>query len=234
MFGTRRKIILTGVLACLTLNLPVPVVAESGGGVFVFGGTRGVGLEIVRQLDAKGVAVTVLVRASSDLTGLKETGAQRVTGDALDPASLEKALASGRFGVAVSTLSGNPDAGYEADGAGNINAVNAAGDAGIERFLLISSIGVGDSEKALPPPVIEALGAVLKEKARAEKALIESGMTYTILRPGGLTNKPSSGKGYLTEDPMATGIISRAELARLTVGSIDDEETFDKILSALE
>ena len=230
---SRKSLFVAAAVIGIT-SATVPGHAESDDAVFILGGTRGTGLEIVRQLETKGRSVTVLVRESSNLEGLKQTSASLVTGDALDKASIDRAMATGRFSAAISTLSGTEAGGYVVDSTGNINGIRAASEAGIGRFILISSIGVGDSEGALPPAVVTALEVPFREKGKAEAYLVESGLTYTIIRPGGLTNKPASQKGVLTADPTATGVISRAELARLIVASIDDAETTHKTLSALE
>ena len=230
----RRALLVAAAVIAMTGGTMVPGFADSDDAVFVLGGTRGTGLEIVRQLEAQGHPVTVLVRESSDLEALKQTEAVLVTGDAMDKASIDRAMATGRFTAAISTLSGTEAGGWAVDSTGNINGITAAREAGIGRFILISSIGVGDSEGALPPGVVKALEVPFREKGEAEAYLVESGLSYTIIRPGGLTNKTPSGKGTLIEDPTATGVISRAELARLAIASIDDAETTDKTLSALE
>jgi uncharacterized protein YbjT (DUF2867 family) len=157
-----------------------------------------------------------------------------VTGDALDKESIDRAMATGRFAAAVSTLSGSEAGGWVVDSTGNINGIKAAEEAGIEKFILISSIGVGDSKDAVPPGVLKVLEGPFREKGKAEAYLVDSELNYTIVRPGGLTNKKVSGKGVLVEDPTATGVISRAELAHLVVESLDNDETIRKTLTAVE
>ena len=243
MYLIRRRFFFAAALTVSIVAALVPVGvyagdaqtdSQPGDAVFVLGGTRGTGLEVVRLLEAQNRPVTALVRESSNLEALNETSASLVTGDAMDKASIDAAMATGQFAAVVSTLSGTEAGGWVVDSTGNINGVKAAKDAGIEKFILISSIGVGDSEGALPPAVVTALEIPFREKGKAEDFLKNSGLNYTIIRPGGLTNKEASGKGVLVEDPTVTGIISRAELARLAVESIDDVKTTDKILSALE
>lgn len=209
----------------------LPAVAD----VLIFGGTRGVGLETARLLAAAGEPVTVMVRQTSDVTALSELdGVTRVIGDALVPGSVAAAFASGEYDAAVSTLSGTPEAGFAVDSVGSINAINAAKAAGAKRFILVSSIGVGDSAKALPQAAIDALANVLVEKTIAENHLIESGLDYTIIRPGGLLDKPANGLGVLTENAMASGIIRRAEVARLIVEALNDTAASNKIYTAIE
>ena len=214
----------------LAICLSFPAFAD----VLVFGGTRGVGLETVRQLRESGEAVTVLVRATSDLTALNALDVSTVVGDALDSAAVAAALASGDFDAVVSTLGGKPDIGFEVDGDGNLNAIDATKAAGVTRFILISSIGVGNSAETMPAAGRKALAGALAGKGRAEERLKEIDLAYTVIRPGVLTNKPANGKGYLTEDPTVIGIISRAELARLMIESLGDESTYRKIYTAIE
>lgn len=207
---------------------------DEGSGVLILGGTRGVGLETVRLLEAADTPVTVLVRPTSDLAELNTTAAQLVVGDALQRADIDKALATGRFHAVVSTLSGKSDDGRWADSTGNINAIDAAGQAGVGRFVLISSLGVGDSKKALPWIVRKILGDRLAGKEEAENHLTAHGIDYTIIRPGQLTNKKPSGFGILSEDRKTTGRISRAEVARLIVETIDDPAAAGKTYAAVE
>jgi uncharacterized protein YbjT (DUF2867 family) len=85
----------------------------------VFGGTRGIGLETVRLLAGKGEAVTVLVRATSDLTALNEIdGVSTTVGDAMDMASVTQAFAAGEYQVVVSTLGGSLQGGFAVDSQG--------------------------------------------------------------------------------------------------------------------
>lgn len=203
--------------------------------VLVFGGTRGIGLETVRQLRENGAAVTVLVRETSDLTALNAIdGVTTTVGDALDMASVTRAYASGAFESVISTLGGTPAAGYEVDSVGNIHAIDGAKAAGVDRFILITSIGAGDSRAVAPPAMLKALGGVLAGKEKAERHLIDSGLTWTIIRPGVLTNKPENGRGVLVPDSSTMGVISRAEIARLMVESIGSKPTFGRIYTAIE
>jgi uncharacterized protein YbjT (DUF2867 family) len=59
----------------------------------------------------------------------------------------------------------------EADGQGNINLIKAAAEAGVKKFVLVTSIGTGDSKRAPTPQVYDILKPVLLEKEKAEEAL---------------------------------------------------------------
>jgi uncharacterized protein YbjT (DUF2867 family) len=230
-----RLLVAAGWLAasCTTLAAG-PQDAAAGPGILVFGGTRGVGLETVRLLRARGEAVTVMVRESSDTADVEATGAALVTGDALDRDAVDAAFASGSFRAVVSTLSGKGADGRYADSAGNINAIEAARAAGVGRFVLVSSIGVGDSSDALPWIARVMLRSFLREKGRAEAHLFDSGLDYTVIRPGNLGNGPPSASAILTEDRAAGGGINRVDVARLLVESLDDPATSGKVYAAIE
>ena len=215
----------------MVLCISLPAFADT----LVFGGTRGIGLETVSQLRENGEAVTVMVRETSDLTALNQIdGVATTVGDALDMESVTRAFASGEFDAAISTLGGSLTAGFEVDSVGNINAIDGAKTAGVNHFILVTSIGAGDSRAAAPTKMLQALSGVLVEKEKAERHLIDSGLTWTIIRPGLLTNKPRPNPSVLTQDTTALGLTSRAEVARLVVESVNSEPTFGKIYSAIE
>jgi uncharacterized protein YbjT (DUF2867 family) len=88
---------------------------------------------------------------------------------------------------------------------------------------------------------LAALGTVLVEKDKAEQHLIASGLTYTIIRPGGLKSEPATGNGVLTEDPHIIGSINRADVAQLVCRCLNSnaygglhQRTNNKILSAVD
>ena len=131
----------------ITMASALPALADT----LVFGGTRGIGLETVRLLAGNGEAVTVLVRETSDLTALNEIdGVSTTVGDAMDMASVTQAFAAGEYQAVVSTLGGSMTAGFAVDSVGNINAIDGAKAAGVERFVLVTAIGAGDSRAAAP------------------------------------------------------------------------------------
>ena len=223
----------TAVLAALPIFLGVmlPVCAD----VLVFGGTRGAGLEVVRQLREQGEDVTAMVRETSDLTALNAIdGVSTTVGDAIDMDSVTRAFAAGEFDTVITTLGGMPQDAVMVDGVGNINVIDGAVAAGAQRFILVTSIGAGDSRAAAPDAMLNALGTVIAEKERAERHLIDAQLTWTIIRPGVLNDKPKNNLGVLSQDTTALGVISRAEIARLIVDLIDDETTYGRIYSAIE
>jgi len=203
--------------------------------IFLAGASRGVGLEIAKCLAAQKMQVTALLRSPATSTELEAMGIKVVTGDALDAAAMEAAMAGGEpIHAVISTIGGLPKDGERADYLGNKNLIDAAVKAGVQKFILVSSIGSGNSAVALQPQVLETLGPVLIEKEKAENHLIESGMIYTVIRPGGLKSEPATGNGILTEDCRVAGSIHRADVALLVCQCLVSDAASNKVLSAVD
>jgi uncharacterized protein YbjT (DUF2867 family) len=202
-------------------------------GVLIAGASRGTGLEVARLLERRGEAVTALVRPTADMAGLLQLRVKLFRGDVLDPRSVQGAFASGSFRAVIDTVGGKrgePRPGYY----GTRNLVDAAREAGVRRFIVVTAIGAGDSRGTVSPRVLEVLGTVLDEKTLGENYLMASGLDYTILRPGGMTHDPASGTAIRTEDRSAMGIINRADLARLVVDCLDDPLSIGKVFHAVD
>ncbi|MEG4408658.1 SDR family oxidoreductase [Microcoleus sp. MON2_D5] len=203
--------------------------------IFLAGASRGVGLEIAKLLVEQKMQVTALLRSSPTSTELEAMGLKVVTGDALDAAAMEAAM-SGREPIhaVISTIGSLPKDREISDYLGNKNLIDAAVKAGVQKFILVSSIGSGNSAGALPPQALETLGPVLIEKEKAENHLIESGMIYTVIRPGGLKSEPATGNGILTEDCRVAGSIHRADVAQLVCQCLVSDAANNKVLSAVD
>ena len=136
---------------------------------------------------------------------------------------------------AVLTTIGNLRANPPPDYQGNANIFDAARRAGVDRVVMVSTIGAGDSNSAAPWLSKLALSKVLPLKTQAEDYLRESGLDYTIVRPGGLPpDAAATGRGLLSEDTSTFGFIGRPDLARLIVGILDDDKTIGKTYSAID
>jgi uncharacterized protein YbjT (DUF2867 family) len=143
----------------------------------IVGATGLLGSEICRQLAGHGEAVRALVRGTSDpgkVAELTALGVEAVRGDLKDAATLREACrgASAIVSTASSTISRQPgDSIQSVDGQGQLDLVEAAADAGVGHFVLISFPEVG-----IDFPLQRAKRAV-------EDRLRRSGMTHTILQP---------------------------------------------------
>ena len=228
----------------------------NGGRILVIGGTRGTGLEVVKLLKAGGENVTVTVRPTSNTKTLDALGVDTVVMDALDRDQVFAAVTAGSYSAIVSTLGTsardlpqrqNPlqalikgqtkmDPSLRPDFIGNRNLVDAAKQAGIQRFVLVTVIGAGDSADAVPLPARRGHNEVIPLKTEAEDYLRASGLDYTIIRPGGLgpRNLGVTGTAMLTEDAKSFSYMGRTDLAQLTIDALGDPVTVGKVYTAYD
>ena len=145
--------------------------------ILVVGSTGNLGSEICRQLTGQGKTVRGLVRATSNperVTALKSWGVEAVLGDLRNPASLAKACqgVEAVITTATTTISFQPgDSIPVTDQQGQLDLVKEARQAGVRQFIMVSI-----PQKMEPCPLTTA-------KRTVERAIIDSGMAYTILCP---------------------------------------------------
>jgi uncharacterized protein YbjT (DUF2867 family) len=209
-------------------------VAEHGNRILIFGASRGTGLEVAKQLVAANIPVTAFVRPSSDISALEALGnVEFVVGDAMVATDVQAAFESHYHHAVLSTI-GCRGCDVRPDFEANRNIVDAALAAGVERMILTTTIGAGDSRDAPPWIMRWMLKDVTELKTRAETYLMTSGLDYTILRPGGLKDTEPTHRGILSDDRAAFGIIGRTDLALLTIECLNDPETIGQVFSTVD
>ena len=106
---------------------------------------------------------------------------------------------------------------------GAVKLVEAAKAEGVSRYLIVSSMG---AEKA-PADGAEGFGAYLRAKFEADEAVRASGLDYTVVRPGGLTEDPGTGLVTIAE-VTERGKIPRADVAAVLLACLDTPSTIGK------
>lgn len=147
--------------------------------VLVTGGTGFIGSHIVRKLLARGHRVAVMSRNVEQARAKVPAGVEVRQGDIADRPSLERAMAGVDVVVAAVQFPNHPVENarkghtyMKVDAEGTERQVEAAKAAGVRRFVYMSGAG------ASPEGYVW-----LQAKHRAEKAVRESGIPYTIFRP---------------------------------------------------
>ena len=144
--------------------------------VLVTGGTGFIGPKVVHALRAKGHDVRALVRRPDRATQLAAWGAELVTGDLTDPASLRAAIDGSTHVVhLVAILKGSPSEFDRVMTQGTAQLIAAAKDARVERVVLMSAIGTSETTKDTIP--------YFAAKWAMEQETVRSGLEYTIFRP---------------------------------------------------
>lgn len=216
-----------------------PSAWADSGGVLLFGGTGRLGVPIAKLLVASGEDVTVFVRKDSSRAALAGLNVQYFVGDLLDEASIAAAFRSRPFRVAIDASAQRgagdqlPDY-YERVARAQMRY---AKESGVRQFILHGSIGAGENLEQVPELRGTQGSDRLSDKGRAEKAIVDSGVPYTIIRNGLLPKDPqppATGRAYLTSDLAAWGEITRDDLAVLTLDAMDNPARFNKIYHAID
>lgn len=130
-------------------------------------------------------------------------------------------------------------AAHEVDNLGTCKLISAAKNAGVKKIVMVSSIltdGRAWGQENSPGFVAtNAFGGALDEKLVAEKFLRESGIDYTIVRPGGLKAKGPTGELSINpENTLNSGEISRDLVADVSVACLNDPKASKKVLEIIE
>lgn len=194
---------------------------DNRGTVLVVGATGKTGKLIVPRLLEEGYQVKAFVRDATKAR--KELGRdiQLATGDVTIPATIEVAmdgvdLVISAVGAGAASGNNRPE---KVDFEGVQNLAAAAVAANVQHFVLISSMGVTHEDHVLN----RMFGKVLIYKAQGEQALRDSGVPYTIVRPGGLVNTPGGERRVVAiqGDPiMDSAQIPRADVAEVCVQAL--------------
>lgn len=197
--------------------------------VLLAGASGRTGQAVLQLLSDRDSTVRALTRDPDNRELLDGLGAAAVVvGDLLEPADAERAVA-GVDAVVCTVGSSVRDvlaADDLVDGPGVVNLARAAADAGVERFVFQSAVGVGDSRERAPLFYRLPIRRTLAAKERAEDALRSLPLAETVLRPGVLTSGPERGYPLVAEGgDTVFGLVSRADVARLLVAALWTDES---------
>lgn len=199
--------------------------------IFVAGATGKTGRHIVRQLIDNDVPVKALVRDLDRAKTILPAAAELVKGDVLQPATFESALSDCNVLICATGASPSldPTGPYQVDYQGTKNLVDAAKARDIEHFVLVSSLCVS---KFFHP--LNLFWLVLYWKKQAESYIQQSGIPYTIVRPGGLKEEDNSDNIIMSgADTLFDGSIPRQKVARVCVEAISQPQAKSKIVEVV-
>ncbi|MGG6263524.1 NAD(P)H-binding protein [Leptolyngbya sp. AN03gr2] len=195
---------------------------------FVAGATGETGRRIVQQLVDRGIPVRALVRNVETARSILPTEVELVQGDVLQGSQLIGAMGDSTvvFCATGARPSFDPTQPYKVDYEGTKNLVDAAKAKGIEHFVLVTSLCTSQLFHPL-----NLFWLILVWKKQAEGYLQKSGLTYTIVRPGGLKNEENENAIVMSSaDTLSEGSIPRTKVAQVCVESVFDANARNKVV----
>jgi uncharacterized protein YbjT (DUF2867 family) len=197
----------------------------------VAGATGQTGRRIVEQLLDKDIAVRALVRDRAKAQTLLPSQVELVMGDVLEPSTLDAALSDCQVILSATGAapSFDPTGPYRVDYEGNKNLVDAAKRAQVEQLVMVSSLCVS---KLFHP--LNLFWGVLYWKQQAEDYLKNSGVPYTIVRPGGLKNENNDQAIVMSvADTLFEGSIPRQKVAQVCVEALSQPNAKNKVVEII-
>ena len=175
-------------------------------------------MRLVRLLTARGHRARGLVRKPEQAESLEVVGAVPMIGDLEAEPSLESYV-KGADAVVFAAGAGpgsGPERKRTVDLGGAVKLTDAAAALGVRRYLMVSSVGADRPESAP-----SAMRPYLEAKAEADRYLMASGLDYTIVRPGSLTDDPGTGTVRLTTELGGHGRVPRDDVAAVLAALLE-------------
>lgn len=199
--------------------------------VAIAGGHGQIALHLSRMLSTRGDTVRGIIRSADQQDDLDAVGARGVVLDLERASVVEVADAIDGADAVVFAAGAGPGSGaarketvdYEA----SVKLRKAAEQAGVGRYIMISSMGTDD-----PPDGDGLFDVYLRAKARADRDLMASDLAGTIIRPGRLTNDPGTGRVTLARH-VERGEVPREDVAAVIVAALDNTASAGHIVEVV-
>jgi uncharacterized protein YbjT (DUF2867 family) len=205
--------------------------------IVIVGGHGKVALHLARTLTERSDAdnqVTSVFRNPDHADDVSATGARPVVADIenLNTDALADLLA-GHDAVVFSAGAGGGDPArtYAVDRDAAIRVIDAAGQAGVRRFVMVSYFGAGPDHRVSQD---NSFFAYAEAKAAADAHLRASDLNWTVLGPGRLTMEPATGRIAVGTDVSRGGSetrgVSREDVALVAAAALNDDSTIHRTI----
>jgi uncharacterized protein YbjT (DUF2867 family) len=192
--------------------------------VAIAGGHGQIALRLTRLLHERGDDVRALIRNPDHEDDVREAGGDPVVCDLEQVDAQQVAEAIAGADAVVFAAGAGPGSGSQRKGTmdlgGAVKLIAAAKQAGIRRYVMVSSINADPNA-----PGDDTFSVYLRAKGEADAELAASGLDYTIVRPGALTNEPGTGRVALDA---GRGDVSRDDVAAVLAAVIHEPATIGR------
>jgi uncharacterized protein YbjT (DUF2867 family) len=197
--------------------------------VLVAGGHGQVALHLLRMLARDGHRGRGLIRNPGHAADLRAVGAEPVLCDLEqdDPRQHLGGAEAIVFAAGAGPGSG-PERKRTVDYGGAVKLIEAASELGVARYVMVSAMGTHDVEHA------GAMRPYLEAKRDADDALMASGLDWTIVRPGRLTDAPGTGRVDAARALGRRGEITREDTAHTLLEALQAPNTIRVAFDVLE
>jgi uncharacterized protein YbjT (DUF2867 family) len=199
--------------------------------VVIAGGHGKVALVLERLLAGRGDQAAGLIRNPAQAAEVQQAGAEAVVCDLEAASAGDVAVVLSGADAVVFAAGAGPGSGIarkdSVDRAGCVLLAGAAQQAGVRRFVQVSSMGAGSPPQ---PGRGDVWAAYITAKTAAEADLRSRDLDWTILRPGHLTDDPPAGRVRLAAPPVPAGAVSRADVAAVIAALLHEPGTSHQTL----
>jgi uncharacterized protein YbjT (DUF2867 family) len=194
--------------------------------VAIAGGHGQIALRLARLLADRGDSARSLIRNPDHADDVRAAGGEPVVCDLENVDESEVAAAIDGADAVVFAAGAGPGSGPERkwsmDHGGAVKLIAAAKQAGIRRYVIVSSMGAD-----VNAPGDDTFGIYLQAKGKADDDLRASGLEYTVVKPGGLTNDPGTGRVDL-RTTVERGQVPRDDVAAVLAAVLAAPDTISK------
>jgi uncharacterized protein YbjT (DUF2867 family) len=197
--------------------------------VVIVGGHGKIGLRLVKLLAQRGDSPRGIIRKTEQAHDLEEIGAEPIVLDIENVDDISDALAGADavvFAAGAGPGSG-PARKRTVDYGGAVKLAEGCITKGIRRYVMVSSIGSNR-----PESWSDQMRPYQEAKAEADKFVMEAGLDYTIVRPGGLTDDPGTGNVQIAER-VEYGTVTRDDVAAVIAECLVADNTIGKAFDLL-
>ncbi len=197
--------------------------------IVIIGGHGKVALHLARILTDQGDQVSSVIRNPDHADDIGATGAHPVVADIehSDTSALADLLADQDAVVfAAGAGGGDPARTYAVDRDAAIRVIDAAGQAGVRRFVIVSYFGAGPDHGVSPD---DSFFAYAEAKSAADAHLRATDLDWTVLGPGSLTLDPGTGR-IAVGAGAEKGSVPREDVALVAAQALHDDSTIRRTI----